>query len=146
MRIAKLTGLALLDTKCARVDGSAIEPCDLFDSRGQFIHVKRKTRSATLSHLFAQGTVSAECFISDAEFRKNLRKCLEEQGGRFYQAIPLDRPEPSRFGVIYAIITKRSKDWPLNLPFFSRLNLMNAAHHLARLSFKVSLIRIEEAQ
>jgi uncharacterized protein (TIGR04141 family) len=36
-----------------------IEFCDLLSSNKGLIYIKKKTRSATLSHLFAQGTVAA---------------------------------------------------------------------------------------
>ena len=38
---------------------SDIEACDLFSKSKQFIHVKFKTRSSLLSHLFAQAYIKS---------------------------------------------------------------------------------------
>jgi uncharacterized protein (TIGR04141 family) len=48
--------LALLDAKPVLYGGckSRIEICDLLSNDMNFIHVKAKTKSSTLSHLFAQ--------------------------------------------------------------------------------------------
>ncbi|MFY0578048.1 DUF6119 family protein [Cystobacter fuscus] len=56
-----------------------MEACDLFSASGQFIHVKRKLRSSSLSHLFSQGTVAAETFLGDEKFRKDVKKAVAEQ-------------------------------------------------------------------
>ncbi len=141
-RTGKDQGFAVVDKKCPRIGGAPVEPCDLFMPSRQFVHVKKKTRSATLSHLFAQGTVSADCFISDTDFRKAARDIVAKQSVGQAKSIPDKRPIPSDFEVVYAIITKAAKNWPVSLPFFSRLNLMNAANHLEMLGFKVQLIRI----
>jgi Family of unknown function (DUF6119) len=47
---------------------SSIEICDLLSSEKAFVHVKAKTKSSTLSHLFAQGLNSAQAF-RDRGFR-----------------------------------------------------------------------------
>jgi len=144
-RIGASEGLVVLDCKCKRVGGSPIEPCDLLGSSGQFIHVKKKTRSATLSHLFEQGIISAECFLSDAPFRKSLRAEVAKADKKLAKKIPEERPNPSEFSVVYGIVTDRANNWPASLPFFSRLHLMNAADHLERLGIKCELVRIHEA-
>src|SRR5207253_946437 len=61
-RVAPLIGAALLDRKILKAEEakSGIESCDLFLKDGNFVHVKRKTRSSTLSHLFSQGLVAGE--------------------------------------------------------------------------------------
>ena len=143
-RVAKQNGLALVDKKCVRIGGTPIEPCDLFSKNRQFIHVKRKTRSATLSHLFAQGTISADCFISDISFRKAFKKIVFSHCPDTAKEIPDGRPATSDFEVVYAIVNGSNTNWPVSLPFFSRLNLMNAADHLERLNYKISLLRIDE--
>lgn len=143
-RVGREQGYAVVDKKCPRVGGSGIEPCDLFTPLKQFIHVKKKTRSATLSHLFAQGTVSAETFISDTGFRNALRDIVAKQNPEQVKYIPEKRPAPNDYVIVYAIITKAAKNWPISLPFFSKLNLMNAANHLEMLGFRVTLVRINE--
>jgi uncharacterized protein (TIGR04141 family) len=120
------------------------EVCDCFTPAGQFIHVKRKTKSATLSHLFNQGVVSAERFMGDSTFRDGVREKLEKgHFPKFAKRIPKDRPIGANFEVVYAIVTKATAKWPQSLPFFSILSLSNAADRLARMSYRVTLGRID---
>lgn len=142
--VSKSHGFVLLDQRCSRALGDAIEPCDLFTPAKQFVHVKRKTRSATLSHLFSQGAISADCFVSDDGFRKDVKKTVTAANGSLGAQMPDDRPNAAEYEVIYAILSKPHKDWPLSLPFFSQLNLMNAADHLERMNFKVSLVHVTQ--
>lgn len=145
---------ALLDEKlvrCARAHTS-IEPCDLLTEEGpnlQFIHVKRKTRSSTLSHLFAQGVVSAQAFLGDTTFRKELKQAVSKQGRpNLVRRLgdPSKRPASDACEVIFAVIAgapKRGETWPLSLPFFSLLNLSNAAERLQDLGCKVGICRVD---
>lgn len=145
---------ALLDeelVKCERAHTS-IEPCDLLTEEGpnlQFIHIKRKTRSSTLSHLFAQGVVSAQAFLGDTTFRKGLKQVVSKQGHpNLVRRLgdPSKRPASENCEIIFAVIAgppKRSEKWPLSLPFFSQLNLSNAAERLKDLGCKVGICRID---
>ncbi|MCX5801838.1 MAG: TIGR04141 family sporadically distributed protein [Candidatus Eisenbacteria bacterium] len=138
--------IILMDQKLVRCSGvqGRIEVCDLLTCDREFIHVKRKTRSATLSHLFAQGTVSAEAFLRDAAFRQDAKEHVASTRPNLAHLIPDDRPRPTDYTITYAIITKPSSNWPLSLPFFSRLHLMQAAQRLAMLGYKVSLLCVKE--
>lgn len=147
-RVAGSKGYALLDQKNvrARDANSDIEVCDLFTSTRQFVHVKRKTRSATLSHLFAQGLVSAEAFHWDEDFRKGAKSEVAAVRPTLARLIPNGRPKPPDFEIVYAIVTRMPANrWPSGLPFFSQLNLVNAADRLVRYGFNVSLLRIAES-
>ena len=76
-RVSKTLKYYLLDKMLIKSTQttSPIEVCDLLTSDSQFIHVKhRKGNSAGLSHLFAQGSVSADLILGDKEFRKSIRK------------------------------------------------------------------------
>lgn len=132
-------GCVLLDAD--EVD--RVEVCDLFTADGRFIHVKRKTRSSTLSHLFNQGVVSADRFAGDPGFRKGAREKVARQQKKLAMLFPDARPNVPEYEVVYAIITRATRDWPLSLPFFSLLSLSNAADRLERMGFKVSLARID---
>lgn len=138
---------ALCDQKCVRIDGDSIEPCDLFTRDGAFIHVKKRNASATLSHLFAQGLVSADCFLGDSTFRKDFHLKLKQTGKAGFEDCfsETGRPNPGDFKVVYAIATdtRRSHPWPLSLPFFSQVNLSNTNRHLKNLGFSVALTKIE---
>ncbi|MCO4275925.1 TIGR04141 family sporadically distributed protein [Pseudarthrobacter sp. HLT3-5] len=143
--------LLLLDAKIKRPGGatSGIEVCDVLASSGEFIHVKRKSRSSTLSHLFAQGTVSATTFVADGSFRDEIRSIIaneteEPHRARWLDLIPEEgRPvDRSKYSVSYVVIanSKRSgTDW---LPFFSKLNLMQNGQQLLNLGFSVSVSRV----
>lgn len=130
---------------------SPIELCDLLSIEKQFIHVKKKSRSATLSHLFAQGTVAARAFLGDGSVRKRVHEILEKKGKKtdeWLSVIPGEttRPIASEYEVVYAVIIKPNGEWPSSLPFFSQLNLMQHAKLLHELGYRVLLDQIVEAR
>ena len=135
----------LMDKKMISVFGGPkkIESCDIFTKSKQFIHVKNKGQSAQLSHLFAQGRVSAECFISDEEYRKQISLLAEERFG-----VPIfdykKKPSSNEFEVIYAIIDDKESNLVDKLPFFSKVNLMLTAQELDRMHFKLSICLINK--
>jgi uncharacterized protein (TIGR04141 family) len=147
--------MLLLDKKIKRPGGAAsgIELCDVFSRDGEFIHVKRKSRSATLSHLFAQGSVSATTFVGDAEYREQLRTLISSEAPQPERPQWLDLIPPAgtevdrrRYKIAYVVITNSSAtgtDW---LPFFSKLNLMQNGRQLKRMGFEVDLARVFEIQ
>ena len=128
---------------------SGIELCDLLASDGAFVHVKRKSRSSTLSHLFAQGTVAATTFLQDGVFRDQIRGVIERTAAPQTKSTWLDlvpdavhQVDRSRYSVSYVVIansTRRGNDW---LPFFSKLNLMQHGRQLRNLGFTVHLDRV----
>jgi len=131
---------ALMDAKNIIYGGgfSKIEFCDLYSSTKDIIHVKRYGSSSVLSHLFAQGRISGELFQMEAEFRKKINEKLPDN----FKIYNLDnRPDSNEYRVIFAIIS----DIPgaLNIPFFSRLNLKNAARVLSGLGYRVAKSKIE---
>jgi len=137
------SGIYCLDQKCPRVDGDPIELCDLYVSSGRrFVHVKRWKASSTLSHLFAQGRVSAEALLSDETFRHEARKLLGSKASSLSNHIPAGRPDPTKYQVVFGII-KGGQGWKRSLPFFSQLHLVRSAEALRRLGFEVRLERIE---
>lgn len=100
-----------------------------------------------MSHLFSQGVIAAETFLRDEGFRVRLQEILMPSHPTQARLLgdPVQRPEPSRFEIVFAIITEASrKDWPRALPFFSQLNLVRSAQRLRMLGFQVSLCRIGE--
>lgn len=130
--------LALLDQNFIQYPSRGkVEVCDLFTSDRIFIHVKRCGASGTLSHLFAQGTVSAQLMVREANFRE-----------QFYTKIPSTHRwgdpknaiHPSQFEVCFAIVCRPGQS--LTLPFFSKVSLRTAVQNLTQLGFKVSLAAI----
>lgn len=142
---SSVPGLVMMDGALIKPGDAAtpIEFCDLLSSSKMLIHVKAKNRSSTLSHLFGQGLASAEVFLWDEEFRKRVKRHLASTHPSHASLIPIHRPEAKEFEIVYAIITKSTKTWPLSLPFLSQLNLANTARRLKRHGFKVSLLRID---
>ncbi|QJC21221.1 TIGR04141 family sporadically distributed protein [Arcanobacterium phocisimile] len=144
-------GLLLLDAKVFRPQGArtGIEFCDVLSKEGEIIHVKRKSRSSTLSHLFAQGTVSAKTFLGDQSFRSELRDYIRDQvkvghSDDWSQVLP-DMNEsvvPNRYCIRYLIIAKSSRtgmDW---LPFFSKITLIQNTKELLQMGYKVTVGRV----
>ena len=119
-----------------------IESCDLFTKDKKFIHVKNKGQSAQLSHLFAQGKVSAECFISDEAFRKQVSEIATAKFGT-----PVfdytQKPKSNEYEVVYAIIDDRDSGLVDKLPFFSKVNLMLTTQDLDRMHFKYSVCLVK---
>ena len=132
--------LALLDANPVRYGGgrSSIEICDLLAADRNFIHVKAKTKSSTLSHLFAQGLNSAQAF-RDVRFRQlALEKCPASHAFVFE-----GEPRVSDHTVTYAIITHAEGEMREALPFFSKQSLANAARELSNMGYQVRLKKIE---
>lgn len=148
---SSVAGLTLLDTKLVHPDGATtkIEFCDLLSADGSLVHVKRKSRSSTLSHLFAQGLVSAAALV-DGAMRDRVRTVIQQAAGSsdpraWLDLIPPgDSPlERDQITVTYAILANSTATGVEWLPFFSRLNLMQTTRQLARLGFtKVALVRV----
>ena len=106
-----------------------IEPCDLFTVDGNealFIHVKRNTKSASISHLVNQGQNSATVIQSMDESLQKLHDLLKLNN---QQQLPSKRSD--KFKVCFAIITHKdiSKKSEI-LPLFSRISLMRALKDL----------------
>ena len=117
------------------------EFCDLFTKDKMLIHVKKYGNSSVLSHLFAQGYVSGRLLLSDKEYRIKVNNKLPAD----YKIDNVDdKPKPSEYNIVYAIITKSNND--LHLPFFSKVNLRNVKQQLELFGYRVSLIKIPTTQ
>lgn len=136
----------VMDQKLVRAAGAAsdIEVCDLFTELGQFLHVKRRTRSSTLSHLFAQGTASAEAFVSDPIFRQGARARIAGSPCATVELLPDEQPVTSKYGVVYAVVTPAPGPLVDSLPFLSRVNLSHAFRRLRSWGYDVAVARINE--
>lgn len=146
-RIASSEGFFLMDKKLIKTNKttSAIELCDLLTEDGSFIHAKhRKGGSSGLSHLFAQGVVSAELVLGDKEFRKKARQKLNMLSPIARDVIPLDNPRGNRYSIIYLILGEVQSKVKSNLPFFSKVNLSKAYDNLSQRGFKVKIAAAEK--
>lgn len=116
---------------------SQVEFCDLFTNDKRIIHVKRYGGSSVLSHLFAQGSVSSELFLTDKNFRSKVNEKLSTSH-KFENEEK--NPIPSEYQVIFAIISSSNKD--LEIPFFSKVSFRNVKRKLEGFGFKVELLKI----
>lgn len=137
-------GLVLLDKKNFRVpEGhSQIEICDLFSANRHMICVKKETKSATLSHLFSQGSVSATLFSDYLDYRKDFYKKVYKKLPKIFDP---DAYKNSDFTVVYAISSDSAKPLAEALPFFSKVNLRNQRRTIERMGFKLALCKIPYA-
>ncbi len=135
---------SLMDCRLISVAGSPkkIEACDIFTKDKQFIHIKNKGQSAQLSHLFAQGKISAECFISDESFREQVSRIATEKFGSpiFDYTV---KPRSNEYEIVYAIIDDKDSELVEKLPFFSKVNLMLTIQELDRMHFRSSVCLIK---
>jgi uncharacterized protein (TIGR04141 family) len=131
--------LACLDAQPIVYGGgrSKIEVCDLLSLQRIFIHVKAKTKSSTLSHLFAQGLNSAQAF-RDLRFRGLAMANCPASHHQIFQG----EPRTSDFTVTYAILTQAPGDLRSALPFFSKQSLANAADLLRDMGYNVRLKKV----
>jgi uncharacterized protein (TIGR04141 family) len=146
------TQRAASSNRLHRLDGCLATPagartpmefCDLLCPDRRLVHVKRRSRSSTLSHLFAQGLLSAEVFIRDATFRAEIVEKLTERGQRDAAAlVPAARPRADEWEIVYAVLGERAPGQADDLPFFSQLNFKLTAERLEDLNYRVSLRQI----
>lgn len=118
-----------------------VEFADLFTRDNKIIHVKRYGQSWLLSHLFSQGIVSGELWVTDHEFREEVNKVLPEQ---MRLEDPQYKPNAADYTIVYGIIS--SKPDSLNIPFFSKVNVNSAKKRLEGFGYQVSLQKIDSAQ
>lgn len=123
-----------------------LEPCDFFSKDKQFIHLKDGNSSGSISHLWSQGVVSAEAFVSDADFRKKLRKTVKDLGGGFEAGLPKAGEKVTRddFKVVYGIMRQPYADGTLGLPFFSKVSLQTAVSRIQQFGIPVALELIQK--
>jgi uncharacterized protein (TIGR04141 family) len=144
----------LLDKKTVRLASrtTPIEVCDVLTTHRDLIHVKRKLNSSSLSHLFAQGLVSADLLLMSEEFRAKVRQRIaplekaRHLGNRFSRLFPPHRGITAQeFTVVYTIIAKwKNKTLAEALPLFSKVNLRRSVHDLKRMGYRVACRQISE--
>lgn len=145
-----------LDQKNMSLDGqTAIEPCDLYtlskaengeQELGKLYHLKISTRSSQLSHLFNQGTNSAELLILEPKCREKLKELITEQIGQNDLESYCEAIENINIKVIYGIITtKDPKLLSENLPLFSKISLMRCLKNLELMQIPSAITYITDA-
>lgn len=143
--------LLSLDVKLVKPSdaSSSIEVCDFLGKDGRLIHIKDKTDSSRLSHLFSQGLVSAVTLKRDAPFRDRVREQIAKQpGGADYgEVIPASTATmtASDHQVVFGVLVNASGANQPALPFFSLISFRHAARRIAdELGFKVAFAWIKK--
>jgi len=139
---------SLFDRKLVKCEAtrSTIEVCDILTKHGEFIHIKPKNSSSTLSHLFSQGRISSIAFNSDKSFRREIKKIIRNNKDFDDNFIPLDKVNNSNFMITFATITKGDKSMIETLPFFSLLNLRQSSQFLSEHGFDVRIKKIRKLE
>lgn len=150
-RIAKLDAdMICLDRQLIKPSGSInpIEICDFLGRRRLLIHVKDKTSSSRLSHLFTQGTVSARVLAIDPQSRDKIiekivsvQACTRQSGYDKIMPSANDVFSRSEFTVVYAVIASGDKP---QLPFFSLVSFRQAVRELRALGYKCAFAWIKK--
>jgi len=137
--LASSLGSLCLDAKNLTYGGgsSKIEVCDILTNQKEFIHIKKFGGSASLSHLFAQGYVSGELFVTDSAFRKAVRK--KYLTPPYDVLFPDSKPSISDYSIVYVVITRSKKSF--NVPFFSKVNLKNFKRSLEGYGYNLYLAK-----
>lgn len=137
--------LLKLDRVMVRPEGEgrlSIEACDFFSTKRCFIHLKDGGSSGAISHLWSQGVVSAEMFVGDKAFRKDLRAKVKKRGPGFESELPKANIIPDRqtYTIVYGIMRRpNKKSGKMDLPFFSKVSLQAATTRLATLGLPVAI-------
>ena len=125
-----------------------LEPCDFFSMNKEFIHLKDGHSSAPISHLWMQGVVSAEAFVSDKSFRSKLKNCvkIKSNGRGFEHLLPSGREKVNRdeFKVVYGIMRDAYTNGTIDIPFFSKVSFQSAIDKLNKLNISVAIELIEK--
>ncbi|MEX6220773.1 TIGR04141 family sporadically distributed protein [Providencia hangzhouensis] len=105
------------------------------------MHAKhRKGGSSGLSHLFAQASIASELILSDEEFRNAARVVIKDNyGNAAMDLVPAKKIKSSEFEIVLLILGCDNKKLLKDLPFFSKVNLMNTYSNLTRRGFKVTV-------
>ena len=150
-RVAGLDAdMICLDRRLIKPTGwsTTMEACDFLGRDRQLIHIKDKTSSSRLSHLFSQGTVSARVLAIDPPSRDSVRAKVVAVQGETGQAgyediLPKSDEDFTRsdFTVVYGVIVASEQP---KLPFFSLVSFRQAARELHALGYGYAFAWIEK--
>lgn len=135
-----------LDRALVRIPGeTTFEACDLVAATGALVHVKRKGRSSTLSHLFLQAANSCELLRRSAEARRQFDKLITERSrspqmlARVQSALADAKQNRDELEVVFAFLGDWKDRSILSLPLFSRISLVNESRRVGNLGYRVTV-------
>jgi uncharacterized protein (TIGR04141 family) len=150
--LADQMGGVYLDCKNSSLYGeSQVEPCDVYYSNSVeafFIHNKFYNYSATLSHLFNQGLVSAQLFRNSEESAEKVKKYIEGSGNtiqlkQIEKLITNDMPMVVLFGILQKDEKQSIPKSVTSLPLFSKISLSHVIDGLHAVNSKVGITFIK---
>lgn len=116
-----------------------VEVCDILTKERQMISVKKMEKSSTLSHLFAQGSVSATLLRASDAYRQRFNELAQDHWPDFPI---LDQANLGSITIVYAIATRKEGSFAESMFFFSMVNLLNHARALRIVGCKLALCKI----
>jgi uncharacterized protein (TIGR04141 family) len=123
---------------------SRFEVCDLLHSSGALVHVKRYGGSAVLSHLFAQGLMSADLLMKRPGFRRNADLRVARLGFTSRHRKSFESKQPR--DVIYAIIGGPTNPSLCKLPLFAKINMRNSLRTIRAFGWDVKFQFVGETE
>lgn len=138
VKVAELNDWVHFDKNLIKLDEpyQRVEVCDVLTPANLLICVKKMTRSSTLSHLFAQGSVSADLLMGDDNYKSQIVKIASDKG----MTINLSEPVPT---IVYAIATKKQESLHKSIFLFSAIHLLKNARIIKRLGLHVAIAKID---
>lgn len=118
----------------------AVEPCDVYWHDGKFMHLKLWNSSASFSHCLSQGFVSAMTCNRSHDFRRHMVKALGSAPAHVRRPFEKTKFTTSDLTVVFSTI----RGTTLDLPFFSKVNLVNAARQVQRMGFQAEYWEIKK--
>jgi len=118
---------------------SKIEVADIFhEPTKKLLFVKKLNRSATLSHLFSQATISADLFKESSEYRdKFLTRLRQKWPHKIF-----DEDYLKSLCFVYTVGTSRQEPLVDIFPVFSKINLLKHLKILRKLSYGIELAKV----
>lgn len=132
----------LMDKRLISYGGgrSRIEFCDVLADDGKRIHIKRYSGSATMSHLFNQGLVSASMERDAADYAEKVNEKIKQVGKQeglsSVENFLLNQNQIH--DVVFAIVPKQDSH-SHDLPFFSKVALCSVKKQLKRMGIETKL-------
>lgn len=121
---------------------SKIEIADFYhEPTRKLFFVKKLNRSATLSHLFSQATVSANLFKDSTQYVEKFLESLRQRWPTNTAQFGDNYIEDLTF--VYTIGTNRPGNLLNLLPVFSKINLFRHLKLMRKLNAKVELAKVE---
>jgi uncharacterized protein (TIGR04141 family) len=120
-----------------------VEVCDILTDDRKLIHIKRHLGARDLSHLFSQGSVSAQLLQEEEGFRIAAAEVAEEVSDGRWTFFLVDQIPPFAFEIVYGIIADwRERSLSEALPLFSKVNLRSFVQQLRGRHFRVGCCQI----